>query len=177
MDVPERDVEAQEAQVGDWSSVVPYAEVQDAEDDGQTGKSSDGAADMILTPETGYRPKPELVNDVVVAPRKLPDVRLDQVRPLRDGIIAKRLRLPPEGLILAPEIATRTENLGGFLRSNDCQRGVVVRTGPGRRNDDGEIQAMSVSPGDVIWWGPYVDIDDDPLVMITEQDIRFIEVH
>jgi hypothetical protein len=99
---------------------------------------------------------------------------LEGLRPAKDRIVAFRLPMP-DAILEAPECAWKTEDLTGFLRSNKSTRGVVEAVGPGRRAVNGERIPMEVQPGDVIWWGPYIDVEDGDRVLLSEQDIRLVE--
>ena len=86
------------------------------------------------------------------------------LRPLSDRILVERLREPELGPILTPEIAQQKS-----------LRGVIIAVGPGKRNEDGERIPMDVCPGQIVYFGPFIDLEHDDLVVIRQADIRGIE--
>ena len=90
------------------------------------------------------------------------------------GQFTQHVRL--SSIIEAPDSAKITQLLGSFARTmHKSVRGRVIRTGPGKRDENGERRPMEVQAGDVVWWGPYIDAEDGDLVLISEQDVRVIE--
>jgi chaperonin GroES len=55
------------------------------------------------------------------------------------------------------------------------QRGTVIAVGPGRRNEDGERQPLSVAVGDVLVYGKYagtdVTLEDTDYKVLRESDL------
>lgn len=87
-------------------------------------------------------------------------------KPLNDRILLRRLNTPDDySIIVRPEVAREVPV--------KCE---VVATGPGRKiegvNGDTVRQPCDVKPGDVVWIGPYFDLEEDGLVLVQEDDIR-----
>lgn len=130
---------------------------------------------MFQTPKT---------QEFVVIPRSIYTASLRDFKPLRDGLLCRRLPMPQgstaSDLIEVPIIAQKAVSLGQFLRTeNKSIRGEVIRVGPGRVTVDGGRIPMEVRPGDIVWWGQYIDFEDEEsgLVVISEKDVRFVECH
>ena len=88
-------------------------------------------------------------------------------RPLADRVLVRRTdeEQTTEGGIVLPGSAAEKPS-----------QGEVVAVGPGKTLDNGEVQAVSVSEGDLVVFGQYagsntVKIDGDELVILNEQDI------
>ena len=87
-------------------------------------------------------------------------------RPLHDRVVVRRLNA---------EEKTR----GGIIIPDTVQekpmQGEVVATGPGARNEQGQIVALQVKPGDHIlfgkWSGTEVKLDGEELLIMPESDI------
>lgn len=96
--------------------------------------------------------------------RKIPTTKLS---PVDDRAVVQRLAADKEsaGGIILPDLAQKKAN-----------KGLVLRTGPGRPTEDGrERLAMQVKRGDIIVFGQYdgieQDIDGEKIVIIRERDI------
>ena len=88
-------------------------------------------------------------------------------RPLADRVLVRRTdeEQTTEGGIVLPGSAAEKPS-----------QGVVVAVGAGKTLDNGEVQAVSVSEGDLVVFGQYagsntVKIEGDELVILNEQDI------
>ena len=88
-------------------------------------------------------------------------------RPLADRVLVRRTdeEQTTEGGIVLPGSAAEKPS-----------QGEVVAVGPGKIQDNGELQAVSVSEGDLGVFGQYagsntVKVDGDELVILNEQDI------
>jgi len=88
-------------------------------------------------------------------------------RPLADRVLVRRTdeEQTSEGGIVLPGSAAEKPS-----------QGEVVSVGTGKTLDNGEVQAVSVSEGDLVVFGQYagsntVKIDGDELVILNEQDI------
>jgi chaperonin GroES len=88
-------------------------------------------------------------------------------RPLADRVLVRRTdeEQTTEGGIVLPGSAAEKPS-----------QGEVVAVGAGKNLDNGEVQAVSVSEGDLVVFGQYagsntVKIDGDELVILNEQDI------
>ena len=87
-------------------------------------------------------------------------------RPLHDRVVIRRL---------SAEEKTR----GGIIIPDTAQEkpmeGEVVAAGPGARNEQGQIVALQVKPGDCIlfgkWSGTEVKLDGEELLIMPESDI------
>lgn len=88
---------------------------------------------------------------------------LEHLRPLRDGIVIRRIEIPPAGLIVLPEIAQKA-----------ARRGEVIAHGPGKRDAKGRLQPIGVKVGDVVSYQSH-DRDDGDYVLIREGDILGVE--
>ena len=88
-------------------------------------------------------------------------------RPLADRVLVRRTdeEQTTEGGIVLPGSAAEKPS-----------QGVVIAVGPGKTLDNGDLQAVSVSEGDLVVFGQYagsntVKVDGDELVILNEQDI------
>ena len=88
-------------------------------------------------------------------------------RPLADRVLVRRTdeEQTTEGGIVLPGSAAEKPS-----------QGEVVAVGAGKTLDNGEVQAVSVSEGDLVVFGQYagsntVKIEGDELVILNEQDI------
>ena len=86
-----------------------------------------------------------------------------KLTPLHDRVIVKRL-----------EVETKTAS-GIYIPDNAAEKpdqGEVLAVGPGKRNDKGELSAMSVKVGDRVLFGKYsgqsVKVDGDELLVMKE---------
>jgi chaperonin GroES len=89
-----------------------------------------------------------------------------KLTPLHDRVIVKRL-----------EVETKTAS-GIYIPDNAAEKpdqGEVLAVGAGKRNDKGEISAMSVKVGDRVLFGKYsgqsVKVDGDELLVMKEDDL------
>ena len=87
-------------------------------------------------------------------------------RPLADRVLVKRTdeEQTSEGGIVLPGSAAEKPS-----------QGEVVAVGPGKTSDNGDVQPISISEGDLVVFGQYagsntVKIDGDELVILNEQD-------
>ena len=88
-------------------------------------------------------------------------------RPLADRVLVRRTdeEQTSEGGIVLPGSAAEKPS-----------QGEVVAVGPGKTSDNGDVQPISISEGDLVVFGQYagnntVKIDGDELVILNEQDI------
>ncbi len=87
-------------------------------------------------------------------------------RPLGDRVLIKRVEeeAKTKGGIIIPDTAKEKP-----------QEGEVVATGPGARDDNGQVQPLEVKTGDRIlfgkWSGSEVKIDGVDLLIMKESDI------
>jgi chaperonin GroES len=90
-------------------------------------------------------------------------------RPLHDRVLVRRVEETETtaGGIIIPDTAKEKP-----------MQGEVLATGPGARNDKGEIVALDVQPGDRIvfgkWSGTEIKIDGEELLIMKESDIMGI---
>ena len=89
-----------------------------------------------------------------------------KLRPLHDRVIVKRL-----------ENETKTAS-GIVIPDNAAEKpdqGKVLAVGPGKKNDKGELAAMSVKVGDRVIFGKYsgqtVKVDNKELLVMKEDDL------
>lgn len=89
-----------------------------------------------------------------------------KIRPLGDRVLVKRL-----------ESEERTK--GGIIIPDSAKEkpieGKVVSVGPGKRDDNGKMNELTVKAGDKILFGKYsgteVKIDGDEHLILREEDI------
>lgn len=89
------------------------------------------------------------------------------IRPLGNKVLVKR--------------ATAKTTKGGILLPDSAQEkpkeGVVIAVGPGKRGENGELQAMTVKVGDKVLFSSYAGTEikaeekDDELLILAEDDI------
>jgi chaperonin GroES len=92
-----------------------------------------------------------------------------KLKPLGDRLVIKpkeQEETTPSGLVL-PETAKEKP-----------QRGTVIATGPGRRDDDGKRIEMDVAVDDIVLYAKYagteIKIDGDKLLILKESDVLAI---
>jgi chaperonin GroES len=92
-----------------------------------------------------------------------------KIKPLSDRLVVKPLEeeeVTPSGIVL-PETAKEKP-----------QKGEVLATGPGARDDDGKRVAMDVSVGDKVLFAKYggteIKVDGDKLLILRESDVLAI---
>ncbi|MBC6428918.1 MAG: co-chaperone GroES [Cellvibrionales bacterium] len=90
-----------------------------------------------------------------------------KIRPLNDRVVVRRSE-------------EEEKTTGGIILTGSAKekpnQGKVVAVGPGKRLDDGSVQAMGVSVGDTVVFGRYADSNtlkdgDDELIIMNESDI------
>jgi len=87
-------------------------------------------------------------------------------RPLHDRVVVRRVESEEKtaGGIIIPDTAKEKP-----------QEGEVVAVGPGGRDDDGDLIAMDVKPGDRVlfgkWSGTEVKLNGEDLLIMKESDI------
>jgi chaperonin GroES len=87
-------------------------------------------------------------------------------RPLHDRILVRRVESDErtKGGIIIPDTAKEKP-----------QEGEVIATGPGARNEQGEITALDVKPGDRVlfgkWSGTEIQLDGEDLLIMKESDV------
>jgi chaperonin GroES len=90
-------------------------------------------------------------------------------RPLHDRILVRRVESEEKtkGGIIIPDTAKEKP-----------QEGEVIATGPGARNEAGQIQALDVKAGDRIlfgkWSGTEIKINGEDLLIMKESDVMGI---
>ncbi len=89
-----------------------------------------------------------------------------KLRPLHDRVIVKR-------------VDSETKTAGGIVIPDNAaekpDQGEVLAVGPGKKNDKGELNPMSVKVGDRVLFGKYsgqtVKVDGDELLVMKEDDL------
>ncbi len=87
-------------------------------------------------------------------------------RPLHDRVLVRRIEADEKtaGGIIIPDTAKEKP-----------QQGEVIATGPGARNEKGELVPLDVKAGDRVlfgkWSGTEVKIDGEELLIMKESDI------
>ncbi|HEU0197768.1 MAG TPA: co-chaperone GroES [Nevskiaceae bacterium] len=92
-----------------------------------------------------------------------------KLRPLHDRVIVKRLE-------------QESKSKGGIIIPDQAKekplKAEVLAVGPGKRTDDGKLQAVDVKVGDQVLIGKYsgteVKLDGDDLVVLREDDIMAV---
>lgn len=88
------------------------------------------------------------------------------LRPLNDRIIVKRSD---------PELKTASGIVIPDSAGEKPEQGEVVAVGPGKRNDKGDINALTVKVGDKVIFGKYsgqtVKLDGNELLVVREEDL------
>ena len=87
-------------------------------------------------------------------------------RPLQDRVVVRR-------------VEEDTKTAGGIIIPDTAKekpmQGEVLAVGPGVRNEDGDLIALDVKPGDRIlfgkWSGTEVKLDGQDLLIMKESDI------
>jgi chaperonin GroES len=89
------------------------------------------------------------------------------IRPLHDRVIVERIQETQIGHIVIPESA-----------GHRPERAKVLAVGPGKRAEDGSINALDVKVGDEILFGKYsgteVKVNGRELLVMREEDIMGI---
>ncbi len=91
------------------------------------------------------------------------------LRPLHDRVLVRR-------------VEEEARSAGGIIIPDTAQekpmQGEVVATGPGARNEKGELIALDVKAGDLIlfgkWSGTEVKLDGEELLIMKESDVMAI---
>ncbi|WP_194402630.1 co-chaperone GroES [Bradyrhizobium sp. CCBAU 53351] len=87
-------------------------------------------------------------------------------RPLHDRVLVRRLDAEEKtaGGIIIPDTAKEKP-----------QQGEIVATGPGARNEHGQLVQLDVKPGDRVlfgkWSGTEVKIDGEEFLIMKESDL------
>ena len=89
-----------------------------------------------------------------------------KLRPLHDRVIVKR-------------VDSETKTASGIVIPDNAaekpDQGEVLAVGPGKKNDKGELNPMSVKKGDMVLFGKYsgqtVKVDGDELLVMKEDDL------
>ena len=90
-------------------------------------------------------------------------------RPLHDRVLVRR-------------VEEEARSAGGIIIPDTAQekpmQGKVISTGPGARNEKGDLVALDVKAGDLIlfgkWSGTEVKLDGDELLIMKESDVMAI---
>ena len=89
-----------------------------------------------------------------------------KLRPLADRVIVKRIESETKtasGIVIPDAAAEKPD------------QGEVLAVGPGKRNDKGELIALTVQIGDRVLFGKYsgqtVKVDGDELLVMKEDDL------
>lgn len=91
------------------------------------------------------------------------------LRPLHDRVIVKRLDQETKtasGIVIPDNAAEKPD------------QGEILAVGPGKRNDKGDLSALSVQVGDRVLFGKYsgqsVKVDGEELMVMREEDIMAV---
>ena len=88
------------------------------------------------------------------------------IKPLGDRVVIERF-------------AAEVKSSGGLYLPENAkskpQKGKVLAVGPGKKNDKGEISALTVKVGDRVLFGKYsgqtVKVEGDELLVMKEEDL------
>ncbi|MDH2431567.1 molecular chaperone GroES [Pokkaliibacter plantistimulans] len=87
------------------------------------------------------------------------------IRPLHDRVVVRRKE-------------EETKSAGGIVLPGSAaekpNQGEVVAVGPGRRLENGEVQALDVKVGDVVLFGPYsntIKVNGEELLILKESEV------
>lgn len=89
-----------------------------------------------------------------------------KLRPLADRVLVKRAKAEETTLsgIILPETAKQKQEMGE-----------VIAVGPGKKDKDGTLIAVTVKVGDTIMWDKYagqeISIDDEEFIIVKCDDI------
>jgi chaperonin GroES len=109
------------------------------------------------------------------------DARAKMLRGVETLANAVKVTLGPKGRNVVIEKsfgAPRITKDGVTVAKEKPMQGEVLAVGPGVRNEDGDLIALDVKPGDRIlfgkWSGTEVKLDGDELLIMKESDIMGI---
>jgi len=90
---------------------------------------------------------------------------MTKLKPLGNRVVIKRrLAQTSKGGILLPETAKEKP-----------KEGEVIAVGPGKTDDDGQVEKLSIQVGDIVLFGAYagteVKHDDEEYLIMSEDDI------
>jgi len=91
---------------------------------------------------------------------------MTKLKPLGNRVLVQRSKVKTtKGGILLPDSATEKP-----------KEGKVIAAGPGKLNDDGQLEPISVKIGDVVIFGAYAGTevkgaDDEELLVMSEDEI------
>jgi chaperonin GroES len=88
------------------------------------------------------------------------------IRPLQDRVVVRRME-------------EETTTAGGIVLPGSAAekpaQGEVIAVGPGKRQENGEVQPVDVKAGDIVVFGKYssntVKIGEDELLILNESEI------
>jgi len=89
-----------------------------------------------------------------------------KIRPLQDRVMVKRLEEEQKtaGGSIIPDTAKEKP-----------QKGEIVAAGPGKRNEEGKLQALDVKKGDKVLFSKYagteIKVEGEELLIMREDDI------
>ena len=88
------------------------------------------------------------------------------LRPLNDRVVIKRSD---------PELKTSSGIIIPDSAGEKPEQGEVVAVGPGKRNEAGQLVALTVAIGDKVLFGKYsgqtIKLDGDELLVVREEDL------
>lgn len=92
---------------------------------------------------------------------------MTSIKPLGNRVLVKRAKAQTtKGGILLPDTAQEKP-----------KEGVIIETGPGKMNDDGQVEALNVKKGDRILFGSYAGTEvkmnegEEEYLILSEDDI------
>ncbi len=90
-----------------------------------------------------------------------------KIQPLGDRVLVKRKEAPQQkGGIYLPESAQEKP-----------REGEVIAVGPGKHNEDGQLEAIELKVGDQVLFGPYAGTEvEDDLIVLSQDDILGVVV-
>jgi|TARA_B110000459_G_C16403466_1_gene399693 chaperonin GroES len=94
------------------------------------------------------------------------NINVTKMKPLQDRVLVKR------------EQKESTSKGGIYLAESDQptqQTGVVISTGPGKMNADGELNPVNVKSGDLVFFAKYggveFNFENEEYIVMKEEDI------
>lgn len=88
-----------------------------------------------------------------------------KIKPLSNRVLVQRAKAPTsKGGILLPDSAQEKP-----------KEGIVIAVGPGKTNENGTVEALSVKVGDRVLFGPYAGTEvieqEEAYLILSEDDI------
>ena len=98
-------------------------------------------------------------------------------RPFRDRVLVR----PDDAIVHASSVIQVAARDGKIVDSQQQfgRRGTVVAVGPGKRDKKGNVHPLSIAPGDVVYFGEFINTEIDlptgKHFVVQEADITGVE--